>query len=290
MSAQAAITWDSLSDPYTLVGDLGWSNYSVSSDVMLEKSGYAGLIGRAGTQTAFAPAKINEYSLHVTDTGSWSILRGNSNGSSTTLVSGTVAALGTGRWHHLSLSFSGTAITAAIDGTTVGTATDSTWRSGQAGYATGQGETAQFDNLSITPVGDQNPGATGELHAVGAGRCLDVPNASGTPGIQLEIWDCNGGSNQIWTHDSAGELIVNSGGAQLCLDANGQGTTSGTKVITWSCNGATNQQWKLNSNGTVTGVQSGLCLNVVGGSTANGALAELRSCSGGSSQQWVLGG
>ena len=38
-----------------------------------------------------------------------------------TLASGTTAALGTGRWHTLALTFSGTRITAAIDGATVGT-------------------------------------------------------------------------------------------------------------------------------------------------------------------------
>ena len=38
----------------------------------------------------------------------------------------------------------------------------------------------------------------------------------------------------------------------------------------WSCNGQTNQQWNLNSNGTITGVQSGLCLDVTGAATANG--------------------
>ena len=50
MSAQAPITWDTLSDPHALLGDLSWSNYTVSSDVLLEKSGYAELIGRASTQ------------------------------------------------------------------------------------------------------------------------------------------------------------------------------------------------------------------------------------------------
>ena len=40
---------------------------------------------------------------------------------------------------------------------------------------------------------------SGEVHAVGSGKCLDVPNISTTAGTQLDIWDCNGGSNQVWT-------------------------------------------------------------------------------------------
>ena len=75
----------------------------------------------------------------------------------------------------------------------------------------------------------------------------------------------------------------------MCLDAYNNQATAGTQVITWDCNGGANQQWQLNSNGTVTGAQSGLCLDVTGASTANGALAELWTCNGGSNQRWSLG-
>jgi endo-1,4-beta-xylanase len=130
-------------------------------------------------------------------------------------------------------------------------------------------------------------GATsGEMHAVGAGRCLDVPNATQTNGTQVQIYDCWNGTNQQWTYPSSKQLTVY---GSKCLDAYGQGTTAGTKVVIWACNGQANQQWNLNSNGTVTGVQSGLCLDVSGASTANGALVQLWTCSGGSNQQWSLG-
>ncbi|WP_055586279.1 ricin-type beta-trefoil lectin domain protein [Streptacidiphilus griseoplanus] len=288
MSAQTPITWDSLSDPHALLGDVGWTNYTVASDVMLEKSGYAGLIGRATSQSYTGAGGLNSYALHVTDTGSWSLLRTDTNNNNSTLASGTVAALGTGRWHHLALTFSGNTVTAAIDGTNVGSATDYSWGAGQVGYATSQGETAQFDNLSITPAAGGNPGTTGAVRSVSAGRCLDVPNASTTQGTQTDIWDCNGGSNQTWTHTASGQFTVYSGGSQMCLDASGQGTTAGTKVVVWSCNGGPNQQWIPNPDGTITGVQSGLCLDVTGAGTANGTQVELWTCTGGSNQQWTL--
>ena len=135
--------------------------------------------------------------------------------------------------------------------------------------------------------GSSNSGGGSEIHAVGAGRCLDVPGASTTGGTQLDIWDCNGGSNQLFTDTSSHQLTVYNG--SMCLDASGQGTSPGTKVIIWSCNGQSNQQWNVNSNGTITGVQSGLCLDVTGASTANGALVELWTCNGQSNQQWKLG-
>jgi alpha-galactosidase len=130
---------------------------------------------------------------------------------------------------------------------------------------------------------------SGEIHAVGAAKCLDVPNSSTTAGTQLDIWSCNGGANQIWTRTSSGQLTVYSGSSALCMDAYNNQTTAGTKVELWPCNGAANQQWQVNSNGTITGTQSGLCLDVTGASTANGALAELWTCNGGSNQQWTLG-
>jgi alpha-galactosidase len=132
------------------------------------------------------------------------------------------------------------------------------------------------------------PPTGGEIHAVGAGKCLDVPNSTTTGGTQLQINTCAGGSNQIFSRTSAGALSVYSGSSQMCLDANAKGTTNGTKVIIWTCNGQTNQQWNVNSNGTITGVASGLCLDVTGASTANGALVELWACNGGSNQQWSL--
>ena len=121
------------------------------------------------------------------------------------------------------------------------------------------------------------PGAGVAVRAVGAGKCLDVPNASQANNTQLAIWSCNGGNNQRWTSTSAKQLMVY---GTKCLDASGHGRTNGTPVIIWDCGGGANQQWNVNANGTVTGVESGLCLDVTGGSTANGALAQLWSCTG----------
>jgi lysophospholipase L1-like esterase len=119
----------------------------------------------------------------------------------------------------------------------------------------------------------------------GSGRCVDVPNSSTTNGTQVQLWDCSGNSNQRWTYTSSKQLMVF---GNKCLDANGQGTTNGTTVIIWDCNGQTNQQWNVNSNGTITGVQSGLCVDANGAGTANGTKIILWSCNGQTNQQWSL--
>ena len=160
-----------------------------------------------------------------------------------------------------------------------------------SGYPSAAAESTVQANIVAAGYGAGGTSTvSGEVQAVGAGKCLDVNNSSTTPGTQLQIWTCNGGTNQAWTHTSTNQLTVYTGSSQLCLDATGNGTTAGTKVETWTCNGGTNQQWQANANGTVTGVQSGLCLDVTGASTANGALVELWTCNGGGNQQWTIGG
>ena len=285
MSPQKPITWDALSDPHALLGDVSWSNYTVSSDVLLEQPGYAELIGRANAQDYGSTGQLNAYHLRVSDTGTWSILTSNTNGSVSTLAHGTTTALGTNRWHTLALTFSGTTVTAVIDGSTVGSADDRTWAAGQAGYATSQGETAQFDNLSLTPgSGGTGGGTVATIVGAASGRCVDVPNQSQTSGTQVELWDCNGGSNQQWTSTSAGELRVY---GNACLDASGGGTSPGTKVDIRTCDGGSYQKWTLNADGTITGAQSGLCLDATGAGTANGTLLELWTCTAAGNQKWT---
>jgi len=146
-------------------------------------------------------------------------------------------------------------------------------------------------NITVSEGTGGSTGGTGgtgsgqEIVGTGSGRCIDVPNASTTNGTQVQLYDCWGGSNQRWTYTSSKQLQVY---GNKCLDASGGGTSNGTAVIIWDCNGQSNQQWNVNSNGTISGVQSGLCLDAVGQGTANGTKIQLYSCWGGSNQQWSL--
>ncbi|HEY4459892.1 MAG TPA: arabinofuranosidase catalytic domain-containing protein [Pseudonocardiaceae bacterium] len=157
-----------------------------------------------------------------------------------------------------------------------------------SGYPSDATENSVQANIVAAGYGTGGSGSgSGAVHAVGAGKCLDVPNSSTTAGTQVQIWDCSGAGNQSFTHTSSNQLTVYNGGD--CLDANAQGTSPGTKVIIWPCNGQPNQQWTVNANGTITGAQSGLCLDVSGASTADGAAVQLWTCNGQSNQQWTLG-
>ncbi|MBP2708504.1 ricin-type beta-trefoil lectin domain protein [Microbispora sp. RL4-1S] len=157
-----------------------------------------------------------------------------------------------------------------------------------SGYPTATTEDAVQANIvaaGYTTSTGGNPQQGVQIVGGQSGRCVDVPNGSTTNGTQVQLWDCGSGTNQRWTYTSGKQLQVY---GNKCLDANGQGTSNGTQVIIWDCNGQANQQWNINSNGTVTGVQSGLCLDANAAGTANGTKIILWSCNGGTNQQWSL--
>ena len=282
-AAVQPIEWDGNSNPYTIGGNLSWANYSVSADALIQQAGAVQLMGRVGTQHSFGPAGINEYYLQVSNTGAWSIVRNNTGDTLTTLASGTVAALGTGTWHHLALTFNGTAISAAIDGTTVGSVTDSTYHSGMVGLGTSGYQTDQFDNFSVTAASGGS-GATGPIVAgVNSAKCVDDNGNSSTPGTKVQMWDCNGGASQSWTFPGDGTIRINGG----CMDITGAGTANGTLVELWTCNGGANQQWQA-EGGTLVNPVSGKCLDDPGFNTANGTQLDIWTCNGGSNQRWSI--
>jgi hypothetical protein len=136
--------------PFTIIGDLDWSDYRVSADILLEEPGAADLIGRLTGMGG--PDTTNSYVLRVSDTGSWSILKTNTKQDDAVLASGTVTPLGVGRWHAVSLEFQGNSLTAKLDGVTLQTISDATYSKGMAGLGVVGYKPAQFDNFKVEPL------------------------------------------------------------------------------------------------------------------------------------------
>ncbi|HME74090.1 MAG TPA: ricin-type beta-trefoil lectin domain protein [Mycobacterium sp.] len=281
-AATQPIVWANNAMPYTIGGDLSWANYTVSADALMSSAGAVQLLGRVGAQDAsFAPANINDYYLQLSDTGAWSIVRNSKGGGLTTLASGTVTAPGTGTWQHLALTFNGSSISAAINGTTVGTVTDASYASGMVGFGTSGYQTDQFDNLSVTPVGSAT--RTGPIVAgVDTAKCVDANGGSSANGTKIQLWDCNGNaSSQSWIMQSNGTVTINGN----CLDITNASTANGALIEEWTCNGGANQQW-LAVNGELVNPSSGKCLDDPAFNTTEGTQLDLWTCYGGSNQQW----
>ncbi|MET7745916.1 ricin-type beta-trefoil lectin domain protein [Streptomyces sp. NPDC005385] len=283
MAPLKPIEWQDDSDAYSLIGDPTWSNYTVSADALLRSAGTTELLGRANTQQR-PQSHMNAYYLRIRDTGQWWIEKMYTDGSNHTLATGTTTALGTGSWHNLSLTFQGSAISAKVDGRQIGSVTDTSFQTGQAGLGIQGYRTDQFDNLTITPgTGGSTGGGTGQISsALNSAKCLDDYQASATAGATVDIWDCNGSPAQKWT---VGNSAVTVNG--LCLDVEGAATANGSTVELWTCNGGGNQQWAP-TNGTLVNTASGRCLDIPASNTANGTKLNIWDCNGGANQRWNL--
>ena len=136
--------------PFTIIGDLDWSDYRVSSDILLEQPGAVDLIGRITGMSG--PDVPNSYVLRVSDTGAWSVLKTNTKQEDAILASGKVNPLGVGTWHALSLEFLGGSLTARIDGAALPLVSDSSYSRGMAGLGVVGYTLAQFDNFKVDPL------------------------------------------------------------------------------------------------------------------------------------------
>jgi len=159
--------------PYAVIGGLGWQDYAVSVDVLLPRgTSSAGLIGRFSCQHGVPDTgQFDGYVLSVSGTGRWSLTR-NANSArnqvpascpsppaspaaSRVLATGQLARpLGTRTWHRLTLSMSGSRITASVGGTRIASVSDPAWTSGLAGIAAGPFTASwpdvQYSHLSVT--------------------------------------------------------------------------------------------------------------------------------------------
>jgi Glycosyl hydrolase family 59 len=147
--------------PYAIIGS-DWTSYVVSADVMIPRSGSAGLIGR---YDAVSPAQgtYNAYIFNVSTDGRFT-LRLSNGGTATDTIAGerqvrpassTVLAAGhvafaERKWHSLSLSLSGGTIRASVDGRQVASVSNSAFTSGIPGIEVGGWYRAYFSNLAVT--------------------------------------------------------------------------------------------------------------------------------------------
>jgi hypothetical protein len=119
-----------------------------------------------------------------------------------------------------------------------------------------------------------------------SGKCLDDTNGQTNNGNPMQMWTCNGSTNQNWTfYLIAGcvenwpcEYVFYNEAAGKCLDLNGGSSANGTKVQIWSCtaDGSNNNQWWVPVSTTSATWQfyqnlaSRTDMVPNGGSTANG--------------------
>jgi hypothetical protein len=127
-----------------------------------------------------------------------------------------------------------------------------------------------FNTSTGACYGGAKPHTTvGQYKNGSSGQCLNDPNNSASTGTQLTAATCSTAASEVFKFEGAFLMINN-----LCA-----GMSSG-KVVLQKCTGGPAQQWSVNSNGTISDIQTGQkCVRQSGTSIIAG------SCSG-SASQW----
>lgn len=135
----------------------------------------------------------------------------------------------------------------AIDGTS-GAITGTPTKSGNyavAVTATDHGGTKGTDTFAwLVNGGGPTTTYSGTIRLFKLGLCLDDRFNSSTSGSAVvQVWRCNGLSNQSWQVDSDGTIRHNN----LCMTAAGNGTGNGTRIVLATCSGSAGQKWDTKS-------------------------------------------
>ena len=145
------IPWGPLPDPWTLAGDVHWTDYTIGADARIESTGSAMLIGRIDSADVFRNGEArlpSGYAFRIHGDGIWELLDSAYGKVTRTLAQGRISAA-EGQWHHLELAFRGRQITARLDGRQLAAVEDDAHAHGMFGIGSDWNRT-QFDNLAVT--------------------------------------------------------------------------------------------------------------------------------------------
>lgn len=146
------IPWSPIPDPFTLAGNIDWSDYRIGADFRLIGDGPVTLMGRIDSADVFADKKAqwpSGYILRIDPSGKWTLLSSMYRTQPRQLAVGTMI-VATDKWHHAEVSFKKDRISVSFDGKSLCTVADSTHSHGMFAIGTGWNR-AQFDNLSVAP-------------------------------------------------------------------------------------------------------------------------------------------
>lgn len=145
------IPWGPMPDPFTLAGDVQWSDYRIAVDFLVMGDGPVTLMGRIDSADVFKDGKAlwpSGYVLSIQPDGKWTLSASAYKVPTKQLASG-IMTIGPGKWHHAELSFKGTQISASYDGKILAAVSDTAHSKGMFALGTAWNR-AQFDNLSVT--------------------------------------------------------------------------------------------------------------------------------------------
>jgi non-reducing end alpha-L-arabinofuranosidase len=139
-----------------------------------------------------------------------------------------------------------------------------------------------------------------EIDAAGTGGlCLDDPGWNSSNGVQLDVWECNGGSNQKFgfVPSSAGfetYLITLADNHSKCLADPYDSWANGVRLEVWTCSDTAPFQWWIGESllyGEFVSIHNLDNGHVFGNNSAlqvNGNPVVMWQYYGGAAQSWML--
>jgi hypothetical protein len=149
---QVPIPWAPVPDPFTLAGDVNWTDYAVGADVHFLSEAPATVMARIDSADVFQDNHArwpSGYILRVKPDGEWELFSARYKKPVATLASG-AARIDRGQWHRLELRVRGQTIKASLDGVPLASVEDSTHTHGMFALGT-EWNRIQFDNLVVRP-------------------------------------------------------------------------------------------------------------------------------------------
>ncbi|MGA5304813.1 ricin-type beta-trefoil lectin domain protein [Nucisporomicrobium flavum] len=134
--------------------------------------------------------------------------------------------------------------------------------------------------LSLTTSGGGS--STSSVVSNWNNKCIDVPNANFSDGVQLQMYTCNGTAAQKWTFVNGTLQTSNN----KCMDVAWGSTANGAAIQIVGCSGNPAQQFVLSAAGDLVNPQANKCVDIKEWNGNDGALLHLWDCVGGANQKW----
>jgi hypothetical protein len=131
-------------------------------------------------------------------------------------------------------------------------------------------------------------------HSDWNGKCLDADRTDTGNGAKVQLWDCNGWSNQTWNmsyNTNIGAWQFKSGFTGKCMDGDVyHNNQNGDRVLMQTCNGLDQQYWiwvaDSSSLSHFINVAADKVLDADRTNPANGCPVQLWDRNGWSNQEW----
>ncbi len=227
-------------------GDTGWTDYSVQARVKATSFGSSTAVA-ALTARVSSATKMYRLSL----VGGTKVQLESMSGSTITVLAALSRTVSTGTWYTLKLTVAGHTISGTIDGTSVGSATDSTITAGRIGLLT-ENAAARFDDVvvdSSTGGGTTTPPTTGSTTTPPTTPPTTTPPTGGSD-TGLVGWATQGGGT---TGGAGGSTVTVTSYADLVTQAKSATTETIRVSGLFSCS----DDVRVAANKTVIGVGSG---------------------------------